>query len=134
MKLTFQHNPASGECDTKYGFAGVILSVLAIAGCATTLPVPVTGSTSASPRLKADTADFVIMYAKAKTNCPKVDSIVTELLQADPSAKSNSAGMLVEGKIEERWTAMLCAQEAKFRITFTPDGNGGTYFGVKPEQ
>jgi hypothetical protein len=110
----------------------VCLLALSLAACAS--GPKFYGNTVADSRLRNDTSAIVVGVAMAKTKCKTVDSISTSVVSVPKDIQGNSAGKIVGGgDIVERWVATACGQTAPFLVTFTPDGQGGSYMSVKAE-
>ncbi len=103
----------------------LIVAGLSLTACATT--VPISGETKASALLKSDTVSHVSFRAKIETKCDSIESINTEVLKVNAGTTGNG-GVWKQGSVQERWTVNMCGQAIPYLITFTPDGQGGTYF------
>lgn len=111
-------------------FAGLILSVTAC----TSLP-PMKGETKAGETLRADVVRQLTGRAKFSANCADtIESIQTQILRVNPIGTGNTAAAVQYGSVDERWVFSLCSQNIPFLVTFTPDGNGGTFFSTSPDQ
>jgi hypothetical protein len=109
------------------GVLGLILS-----GCAS--EVRRTGSTRAGDVLYRDAAHDLMARAKARQHCGKVDAIHTQTLQEiPPGATGGSSYAPKYGSVMERWTVSLCNTQVPYRVTFTADGAGGTFFSTVQE-
>lgn len=102
------------------GYFAMLGSFILTAGCATT-----TGETAASPILKRDTTQMVILVDSiTDQECSSRKIVNTEIIQMYSSGKSGI----------ERWTVDRCGKLINYRITFTPSPRGGTDFTVKLEK
>lgn len=116
----------------RFAVAMQLVVASALAACAT--PTPISGNTRAGEMLKADTSRFVSMLAKVETKCDQIDSIETQLIKVNPVGTGNTAGAKRYGSTEERWVINLCNQSIPYAVTFTPDGQGGTFFATSREK
>lgn len=92
------------------------------------------GSTIADSRLRSDTSAIVIGVTRAKSKCQNVDAISMSIVSVPSDLQANAAGRIVGGgETVERWLASACGQNVGFIVTFTPDGQGGTYMTVQAE-
>jgi hypothetical protein len=105
---------------------------LLMIGCVTSTPT--TGQTAAGSTLKKDTTRFVTMMAKAQEKCDLIDSIDTEIIKINPVGTGKTPASIKYGSSEERWKVNLCGKQVPYLVTFTPDGNGGTYFSTAREK
>lgn len=106
--------------------AVAVLSLLS--ACATRIPV--SGKTVAGDLLKADTTRDLVMRAKLEGNCDQISSIETQILSVSlggtPAARTYSGA-------NERWVVNLCGKSIRYLVTFTPDGDGGTFYLITRE-
>ena len=104
-----------------------------LVACATVAPMQ--GNTTAGETLRVDVANSLTGRAKFLANCNgPIDNIQTEVLRTHPPGSTGvSAAAMKYGSIVERWTLNLCAKNVPFTVTFTPDGNGGTFFSSRNE-
>ncbi|TBV09886.1 hypothetical protein [Phytopseudomonas dryadis] len=117
----------------KNGFYLTSLTLLLVlAGCAT--KVPFTGESHADGTLKSDISQHLIMQAKLYAKCNQVESIQTQVLKINPVGTGPSIASQQYGSVEERWLVQLCDRQIPFLVTLTPDGAGGTFFGLSREQ
>ena len=97
---------------------------LSLISCAK--PPPMDGQTSITNGFKNEMAIHTALRAKLflqqnfYIQCDSVDVVKTYILGSSSSGKSF-----------ERWVAILCGKEVPYLFTFTPDGEGGTFFSVK---
>jgi len=105
--------------------------VLFLAACATSIPI--SGDTKAGDSLKSDTARQVSMWARVETKCDRIDSIETQVIKINPVGTGNTEGSMKYGSVNERWVVNLCGKSVPFSVTFTPDGQGGTFFSTSRE-
>lgn len=113
----------------------VAASACALAACATPQAnVPITGNTHAGATLKADVARTISMQAQIQSNCQKIDAIQTEVVKINPVGTGNSAASRQYGSVDERWIVQLCDQQIPFKVTLTPDGQGGTFFSTSRDK
>jgi hypothetical protein len=109
----------------------ILISPLVLFACATAPNVPTTGESIASAKLKADATALVVVFAKAAAKCNTVDSIQIKVINVDPAIQGNTSGAVTKGVVKELWTTQACGQAIPFEVAFTPDGKGGTFFGVR---
>lgn len=113
----------------------IAASVSGLAACATPQAnIPITGNTHAGATLKADVAQNLSMQAQIQSNCQKVDAIQTEVVKINPVGTGNSAASRQYGSVDERWIVQLCNQQIPFKVTLTPDGQGGTFFSTSRDK
>lgn len=86
------------------------------------------GESHADGTLRSDTTKMVKMLAGGQ-GCKSIEHINTKVLHYEP--RNNEKGH-VWGK--EGWMATGCGKPYAFYVTFTEDGNGGTFFSLKPIQ
>ena len=115
----------------RFSIAIQLVGVLSVAACAT--PISISGNTKAGDTLKSDTAKQVSMWARVETKCERIDSIDTEVIAVNSAGTGNTAGSKKYGSINERWVVNLCGKSIPFSVTFTPDGQGGTFFSTSRE-
>lgn len=108
-----------------------LVLVFLLTACAT--PVPISGDTKAGDSLKSDTARQVSMWARVETKCDRIDSIETQVIKINPSGTGNTEAARKYGSVNERWVVNLCGKSVPFSVTFTPDGQGGTFFSTSRE-
>ena len=113
-------------------FIAVCISV-ALGGCAPTGP-SFSGESVASKRLRDDAMQIVGPFSLGRTSSKKIDSVKTTVLGVEGELKGNSNGIVTEGVTMERWVASACGQDIPFVVTFTPDGQGGSFIDVKAQQ
>lgn len=109
----------------------LIAAAFLVASCAVAPPLPVSGNTTTSPRLQKDTIGILSVAFRAKSKCAKIEAVETEILSVDPGVRVNANGVVTEGIIKERWTAIGCGQRVPLDVTFTPDGKGGAFIGFR---
>lgn len=107
-----------------------IISLLA--ACATSIPM--SGETRAGDTLKSDTARRISSWARIETKCDRIDSIQTQIVKTNPIGAGQSKASKKYGSVEERWVVNLCGKSIPFAVTFTPDGQGGTFFSTSREK
>jgi hypothetical protein len=73
------------------------------------------------------------MWAKVETKCDRIESIETQVISVNPIGTGNTAGEKKYGSVNERWVVNLCGKSIPFAVTFTPDGQGGTFFSTSRE-
>lgn len=84
--------------------------------------------------LYRDAAHDLMARARALHHCGKVDAIHTQTLQEiPPGATGGSSYAPKYGSVMERWTVSLCNTQVPYRVTFTADGAGGTFFSTVQE-
>lgn len=107
----------------------IVILLLGFMGCAT-VPVPMTGRTTASTQLKKDAFGILSVAFQMKTNCQQIDAVETEVLSIAPDLRVNDSGVAIQGRVEERWVAIGCGgKRVPLDFRFSPDGEGGTYIG-----
>lgn len=84
------------------------------------------GESHADPSLRSDTEKMIKIMVNAR-GCSKIDHIDTKVLHYEPS---NGQKGHVWG--QEGWMASGCGTPYPFFVSFTEDGNGGTFFSLKP--
>ncbi|MDD3775519.1 MAG: hypothetical protein PHV08_06135 [Sulfurovaceae bacterium] len=109
-----------------------IMAISTFFGC--TSKVLISGESSAGPLLKSDTTRQVSLMAKIQAKCNKVDSISTQIIKINPIGTGKSAASKKYGSVDERWSVSLCNKNIPYLVTFTPDGEGGTYFSTRLEK
>lgn len=109
-----------------------LIMVSLLAACAT--PVPMSGETRAGDTLKNDTTRNISAWAKMEAKCDRIDSIQTEIIKINPVGTGKTAGSRKHGSVDERWVVHLCGKAIPFSVTFTPDGQGGTFFSTSLER
>jgi hypothetical protein len=116
----------------KFRGAALVVAGMAsvLSGCASA-PLAFAGRTMASPQLQKDTLKLISMAFEAKTKCKTLDAVETEVLAVDPDIRRDQSGVLLKGPIKEKWTALGCGQRMPLVVTFTPDGKGGAFIGLK---
>jgi hypothetical protein len=115
----------------RFSVAIQLVGVLFVAACAT--PISISGNTKAEDTLKSDTVKQVSMWAKVETKCERIESIDTQVIAVNPAGTGNTEGERKYGSINERWVVNLCGKSIPFSVTFTPDGQGGTFFRISRE-
>lgn len=102
-----------------FGYFAIFGSLLIATGCATT------GGTAASPILKRDTTQTVMLLDSiSDKECSSRKLVKTEIIEMYSSGKPGV----------ERWTVDRCGKLINYRITFTPSPRGGTDFTVRLEK
>ena len=109
--------------------AVAVLSLLS--ACATRIPV--SGKTVAGDLLKADTTRDLVMRAKLEGNCDQISSIETQILFVSPRGTGRTPAERMYGGVNERWVVNLCGKSIRYLVTFTPDGDGGTFYLISRE-
>ena len=103
-----------------------------IAGCQTILTgssnpgnITYSGKSHAGSTLRVDTTKMISLIASGK-GCDDIEHINIEVLQYEPSngVKGHEWG-------KEGWIATGCDKPFPFLVSFTEDGSGGTFFGLK---
>jgi hypothetical protein len=108
--------------------AFLAIEVFLLGACVTS--VPISGDTRAGSVLKSDEARKVSTWAKSETKCNRVDSIDTKVIAVNPVGTGDTEASRKYGSVNERWVVNLCGMSVPFSVTFTPDGQGGTYTGT----
>lgn len=104
-------------------------AVVLLAGCAgnpLARPGFFSGESHADPALHNDTAQMVLMVVGA-IGCDAPEHIETKVIHYEPS---NGISGHVWG--QEAWFVSGCDNLYPIEVSFAEDGNGGTYFGLKP--
>lgn len=108
----------------------VCLLALTLAACASGPSFH--GDTVAGSQLRNDASAIVIGATMAQTNCRSVDSISTSVVSVPDAIVADPTGHIVGGgDVVEHWVASACGQTAAFVVTFTPDGQGGTFMSIE---
>ena len=115
--------------------SAALISALSATLVACASPIPFQGTTTAGEMLRADVANSLTGRAKFLANCnAPVDKIQTEVLRTHPPGSAGSSAAAKNyGSVDERWTLSLCGKNLPFAVTFTPDGQGGTFFRTTNE-
>ncbi|WP_260295853.1 hypothetical protein [Sedimenticola hydrogenitrophicus] len=119
------------ELKINAGMSALFL-ISTLSGCVAS--VPVNGKSAAGSALKSDTTKTVVTLAKAYTRCDRVESIQTEILRINPAGPKPLPASSQPGSVDERWTVAICGRKVPVLVTFTPDGQGGTFFRTTIEQ
>ena len=98
--------------------------VLALVACQPTFNVGFTGKSHADERLRQDTLRLVSLFV-ARKGCDSIEHVDSSVLFYEPT---NGEPNHVWGK--EGWMVTGCSTPYPFFITFTEDGQGGTFVGV----
>jgi hypothetical protein len=100
-------------------------------GGAPSLPtVPVPGQTLADYQLQGITLDFIVIYEEAASpNCQTRRMVNTEVTAITQEFQFEN-NVLVAGAWIERWTIDSCGVVTAYKVTYTADGSGGTYFSI----
>ncbi len=114
----------------RFRYLLAVLTVI-VASCATGQKFE--GDSVASPRLRNDTLALVRLHAAAGMDCERIERVEAQVLDVPAELKGNDDGVIVDGTITERWVASGCGRQHGYRVTFTPDGTGGSFIAVKPE-
>ena len=85
------------------------------------------GRTNADAILRADTTRMIIILA-ASEGCKAIENITIKVISYEPS---NGTTGHVWGK--EEWLATGCGRTFPYNVTFTEDGNGGSYYSIAEE-
>ena len=115
--------------------AGKILAFwivgILLTGCATqTMP----GQTLGHPILQRDTWSLMQAIDSAEdTKCKDRKVVNTEVTEKPRDVRFERERML-QGWWEERWTVDRCGKLVPYRVRYTADGKGGTYFTVGLER
>lgn len=115
----------------RFSVAIQLVGVLSVSACAT--PIPIGGNTRAGDTLKSDTVKQVSILARAETKCERIESIDTQVITVNPVGTGNTESAKKYGSVNERWVVNLCGKSVPFFLTFTPDGQGGTFFSTSRE-
>lgn len=117
---------------SKNVLAALCVTILALLGCAT--GPHFYGESVADNTLKSDAAKQITARAKLEVNCRSVDQIETRILKKNPIGTGSTLASRKFGSVDERWVVRLCEKEVPFLVTFTPDGEGGTFFMTSRER
>lgn len=98
---------------------------LFLAGCSI-LGASYSGETTAGAVLKSDTERVVRLYFQTNHPCSP-EKIHTRIDNVRPATADSPL------QVQEIWTASGCGNTETFRIRYTDDGKGGTFFGVSPQ-
>lgn len=110
----------------------VIMAISTFFGC--TSKVLISGESTTGALLKSDTARQVSLMAKIQAKCNEIDSISTQIIKINPIGTGKSMASKKYGSVDERWSVSLCNKNISYLVTFTPDGEGGTYFRTRLEK
>ncbi len=102
----------------------LLIAMLAVAACSPKA-VPVPGATTANLTLQADVTKNIMLIEKGRAPAradPKIAN--TAVLERGADGASTA----------ERWTVDRCGQPVNYRVSYVPDGQGGTYFIVAEEK
>ncbi len=115
----------------------IALLFFVISGCATMLNSTIPGSSIADAKLKRDVLRNLSRYENAcslttDAKRPGGDGDVTSFLKIVASSLVESPGPGNGGQWVEIWTVERWGPNADYRITFTPDGRGGTFLKISP--
>lgn len=105
------------------------LILLVSAGCATTrLP----GETITLSLLQRDVLNQIMLLDRAffDDKCHHRKVVNTEVIEPPKDVRIEGDRPL-QGNWAERWTLDRCGTLASYRIEFTLDGKGGTYFSTR---
>ena len=86
------------------------------------------GESHADETLRSDTTKMVKMIVGGQ-GCKSIEHINTKVLHYEPRNGEQGHVWAKEG-----WMATGCGKPYPFYVTFTEDGNGGTFFSLKPAQ
>ena len=107
--------------------------VLLVSGCVPGLlrpPMSVPGETLANSSLQYDTWKIMEIIDEGEAaNCSDRHVVDTRILE-HPSGASVRGGPLLEGGWVEEWALDRCGERVVYRVKYTADGRGGTYFNV----
>ena len=109
--------------------AVAVLSLLS--ACAT--PIPTSGKTVAGDLLKADTTRDLARRAKLEWSCDQITSIETQILSVSPRGTGGTPAARTYSGATERWVVNLCGKSIRYLVTFTADGDGGTFYLITRE-
>lgn len=94
----------------------------------------VIGQTNAGKTLQADVVRSLSYRTRAANGCRKVDAVEVTPIRINQPGTGDSAAARQYGSVEERWVFTACGESTPYRILFTPDGAGGTFFRTSPER
>lgn len=111
--------------------ASVLLASCASPHAAVQRPGP--GTTAATGVLLDDTIRVLNLHQLRHQGdgCKRVS---VESVRPDKAAKKfeiDRAGRVLQGKFSEIWTLNRCGKRIQYRVTYDPDGAGGTNIGIQ---
>lgn len=116
------------------GCALVGLAVLGLIFRVGASEVRKTGSTRADDDLYRNAAHDLMARARLNKHCSRVDAFHTEELnEIVPGSAEGNNYAFQYGSVIERWTVSLCNTQLTYRVTFTGDGVGSTFFSAVQE-
>lgn len=88
------------------------------------------GQFQASPRLQLDTWEMILaLDSGADIACKDRKVVNTEVIE-QPTGVRIKWGRMVKGRWVERWTVDRCGTRVAYRVEYTADGRGGTFFNI----
>jgi len=103
-------------------FVYVLLATLLASGASAGPAVP--GESTADAALATDVTRFIVTYDKASVpGCDQRKIVDTKVLELWPNRHPRL----------ERWTLDRCGTAIDYLVLFSPNGEGGTNFAVRPE-
>ena len=95
---------------------------------------PAPGQTVATPQLYQDTWNMIMMFEKTSgKGCQNPKVVNTEIMEL-PKDFVLEGNIFMKGRVLERWTLDRCGESVPYRVEYTADGKGGTYFHVRLER
>lgn len=73
------------------------------------------------------------MRAKLEWNCDQITAIEAQFLSVSPRGTGGTPAARMYGAVNERWVVNLCGKSVRYLVTFSPDGNGGTFYWIARE-
>ncbi len=113
----------------------IALLFFVLSGCATMLNSTIPGTSIADAQLKRDVLRNLSRYENAcslttDAKRPGGDGDVTSFLKIVASSLVESPAPSNGGQWVEIWTVERRGADADYKITFTPDGKGGTFLKI----
>jgi hypothetical protein len=95
-------------------------------------PSPAVSETRASALLVSDVIDHMLLLDMVTDKDCKTRNLTDILVVGDtgPDAVYNGRGVLIKGGWSEEWKLKRCGVGVVYKVVFTADGRGGTYFAV----
>jgi hypothetical protein len=96
------------------------------------LQVP--GETVADDQLVLDTIKAISFYSLGKHKCPYISVVDTKRIKTEGVIEGDSQGRMISGNVFEEWTVDQCGTIETYQVTYKPDGKGGTFVNVRPQE
>ena len=92
------------------------------------------GQTVATSLLYRDTWNMIMLLEKTSgKGCQNPKVVNTEITEF-PKDFVLEGDIFMKGRTVERWTLDRCGESVPYRVEYTADGKGGTYFNVRLER